>query len=200
VNGLRPIEQNKFTITYTGIFYAYRSPALFLDGLKLWLNSSAEENLAEKIQVFFVGSKNAETERMIRNRGLTDIVQCVDFVPKKEAMETCLGSHMLLLVIGFNRGSEGILTSKVFDYFLCGKPILAIVPEGEAASVIRESKSGYVISKDNPRWVADALESAYKEFKKKGLVKLEPDVSVIEKYNGKRLAGNLAAIFDELVR
>jgi glycosyltransferase involved in cell wall biosynthesis len=200
VSGLRPIEQNKFTITYTGIFYAYRSPAFFLDGLNLWLSSSAEDNLSEKIQVFFVGSKNGDTERMIRSRGLTDIVQCLDFVPKKKAIEICLGSHLLLLVIGFNRGSEGILTSKLFDYFLCRKPILAIVPEGEAASVIRESKSGYVISEDNPRLVADSLASAYREFKNKGLVRLEPDLRIIEGYNGQRLTGDLAAIFGELVR
>jgi len=198
VRGLVPQDNKKFTITFIGTFYSYFKTDLFLDGLKLLVKETGLSNVLNRFQVLFVGGKNSEVEKMIQERELSNIVRCVDYMPKKKAMEICLASHLLLLILGFNKGSTGIVPSKLFDYFLCKKPILAIALEGEMAQLVKESKAGHVISEDNPKLIAQVIGNRYKNFIEKGNVDYSPDLGVIEKYSAQFLGKRLAAIFDEI--
>jgi hypothetical protein len=198
VRGVVPQDNKKLTITFTGTFYSYFKTDLFLNGLKLWVEEAGLNNVLNRFQVLFVGGKNPEVEMMIKERNLSNIVRYISFVPKKKAMEICMASHVLLLMLGFNEGSKGILPSKIFDYFLCKKPILAIAPEGEVAKLVKESRTGHVISEDNPKLIAQVIDNEYKKFIEKGELDYLPDWSVIERYGAQFLNKRLATIFDEI--
>ena len=198
LEGIVPTSYYKFTITFAGNFYSHIKPDLFLEGLKLWVDHTGLSDLLNKFQVLFVGHKSTEVEKMIKEQNLSDIVRCIDFVPKKRAIEICSASHVLLLVLGFNKGSEGILTSKIFDYMLCKKPIFAIVPEGEAAKLLRKSRTGLVVSKESPDLVAQVIDNMYREFLKKGKVTYDPDWNVIKNYNTISLTSSLSRVFEEI--
>lgn len=199
VKGLRPYPQEKFTIVYTGMFYAYRHPDLFLDGVRFWLDNYQHDNLAERFQVLFVGSTHQELRQKISSRGLDDFVRLEGFVTKEEALRYSLGAHLLLLIIGFNRGSEGILTSKIFDYFLCRKNILAIAPEGEAEKLIKRSRSGFVVSEDRPARVAEILEKQFSLYQDKQVAAYCPDEKVVATYESSKLTQQLCRYLDEVV-
>jgi len=198
LEGIVPKSYSKFTITFAGNFYSHIKPDLFLEGLKLWMDRKGLNNLLNKFQILFVGHKSTDVDKMIRERDLSNIVKCIDFVPKKRAIEICLASHVLLLVIGFNKGSDGILTSKIFDYILCKKPIFAIVPEGEAAELLRKSRTGFIVSEENPDLVIQMIDNMYREFLEKGKVTYDPDWNVIENYSALSLTERLSGIFDEI--
>jgi glycosyltransferase involved in cell wall biosynthesis len=198
IKNLVPATQKKFTITHAGTFYSYRNPGLFLEGLRLWIDSAGIESPANKMQVLFIGSKNAAVERMVQAHQLADIVKCIDLMPKKEVMEICMASDLLLLVIGFNKGSEGILTSKIFDYLLCMKPILAVVPKGEAAKLVANSKAGYIVSQNQPALVAQAIDKEFKKHLQPQEDSFQPDRPFIERFNVINLAKNLGDTFNKI--
>ena len=198
VRGLPPKCEDKFTVTYIGTLYWYFKTELFLEGLRVWIEETAPKKVFNSFQLLFVGSKSTDVERMIQDQKLSTIVKFIDFVPKRKAMEICAASHLLLLLLGFNKESKRILPSKLFDYFLCQKSILAIAPEGEVAKLIRESRTGYVVSEDNPRLIAQIIDREYKRFIEKGEVLYSPDRSVIERYGSHFLNKRLADIFDEI--
>ena len=198
IKNLVPATPNKFTVTHAGTFYSYRNPGLFLEGLRLWIDSAGLENLEEKIQVLFIGARNDAVGSMIKAQKLSAIVKCIDLMPKKKAMEICMASHLLLLIIGFNKGSEGILTSKIFDYLLCKKPIMAIVPEGEAAKLVARSRAGYIISQNEPGLVAQAIDEQFKKYLKQQKDSVQPDQPFIERFNAINLTKNLSKTFNEI--
>ncbi|MDW7646080.1 MAG: glycosyltransferase [Desulfuromonadales bacterium] len=199
VKNLEPLQQDKFTVVYTGAFYAYRQPDLFLDGLKYWRDHYPHDNLDDQFQTLFVGSTSDELRKKIAERGVENLVRLVGFVPKSEAMRYNLGAHLLLLIIGFNPGSEGILTSKIFDYFLCRKNILALVPEGEAAKLIRSSKTGYVISRISPEEVAEIIEAQFRAFKVNDETVFQPAEAVVKNYHAHTLTKELTDCLVEAV-
>jgi len=134
----------------------------------------------------------------LKERKLFDIVKFIDFMPKQKALEICMASHLLLLLLGFNKSSENILPSKLFDYFLCKKPILAIVPEGEAANLVRKSRTGHVVSNEDPNLIAKIIDNYYRDFIEKGEVDYYPDWNVIERYDSIAISKRLAEMFDEI--
>jgi len=192
-------ENQKFTITFLGSFYPYFKTDLFLDGLKLWIEKAGASTVLHRFQVLFIGGKNPEVESMIHKRNLSDIIHCVGYMPKKEAMRMCLASHLLLLILGFNKDSERIVPSKIFDYFLCKKPILAIAPEGEMEKLIRESKTGYIVTENKPGHIEKIIDDNYREFIAGRKVNYSPDWDVIEQYSARFLSKTLASIFNDAI-
>lgn len=198
VKDIMPQMNRKFTITFIGTFYPYFKTNLFLDGLKLWIDETGLDNVLNKFQVLFIGGRNAEVEKLVHEANLSDIVRYVGYMPKKEALKICSASNLLLLMLGFDKGSTGIIPSKLFDYFLCKKPILAIAPEGEIAELVNESKAGYIISEDNPKLIKKVIDENYKSFIASGKINYSPDWSVIERYSSRALSKILASSFNEL--
>lgn len=96
-------------------------------------------------------------------------------------------------------GFADVLTTKAFEYLATGKPILAIIPEGELAELIREySDNSYIITSGNVDEIADAILDAYKKWKegKLTLTSKEKVERFREKYNRKNLTKELANVFN----
>ena len=51
----------------------------------------------------------------------------------------------------------GALPNKLFDYMGAGRPIIAAIPEGEAARAVREAGCGIVTPAEDPAALADAI-------------------------------------------
>ena len=95
---------------------------------------------------------------------------------------------------------ELIVTGKLFEYIKSGRPVLGLVPEGEAAKIIRETRSGFVIHPDNLDEIKKFLWGCYQSWKsRKPLLNETPDAQAIEKYNRQKATKKLAMLFDDLV-
>lgn len=191
---IRPFN-DKFTITYTGRFYGLRSPEPFLKALYKILKDN--EILRQEFRVLFVGSKDKNTKDLVKRYGLQDIVTQLGWVPLSKSFEYMFKSHLLLLI-----EPTSALTTKAFEYLATGKPILAIIPEGELAELIREySDNSYIIASDSIEDIASAIIDAYKKWKKGELVSTNRrKVRIFKrKFNRKNLAGDLAKVFDEVI-
>lgn len=124
-------------------------------------------------------------------------MQLVGIVSHQRCIEYMTGSDVLLLTIGVYPGAEGTYTGKIFEYLAMKKPILALVPEGVAADLIRSSRAGIVVEPENVDAIKQAVYNMYLKYKQKEL-KINPDLSIIERFDRIRLTKGLACILDEL--
>ena len=53
--------------------------------------------------------------------------------------------------------NRGILTGKLFEYIGIGHPILALVPDGDAASLIGKNELGLIVHPKNIKQIKDTI-------------------------------------------
>jgi glycosyltransferase involved in cell wall biosynthesis len=162
-SGVEPEKFEKFTILYAGTFYANRTPGFFLKSLGLWLGRQSQE-VRWSTQVLFYGIMPQEVKDQIREEGLEDIVSTPGTIPKDRLVPKLKGADILLLVIGFDDESRGTVTSKVFEYMASQRPILAIIPEGDAADILSQYDKAHVITSEDHTAVSDCLSMVHAHF------------------------------------
>jgi len=93
-----------------------------------------------------------------------------------------------------------VLTGKVFEYLGAGRPILALAPlDGPAAALIRESQTGTVVDAADVATISQTLEKLYDLWADNKLV-YAPNETVVAQYNRRTQTGQLAALFDQLLK
>ena len=198
VSATPPSKRNsKFTITYTGSFYANaRSPSNFLTGLNMCLD---DQRIArDKIQVVLVGNLASKINDEIHQINLSDVIQITGYVPHQSSISYLLQSDLQLLIIGSLPGSQAIFTGKIFEYLASNKPILALAPPGAACDLILEARAGEVVAPDDIDEIANQLCMFYTKWES-GSLHLNSDLSVIQRYDRRLLTQQLAGILDNLV-
>lgn len=195
--GLQPYDWDKFTVVHLGSFYGRRHPVDFLEGLKLFLQRYPAAR--ERLRVLFIGNIETEILSQVQAFNLSEVVECRPHQPHREALRLALSSHLLLLILGHDHRSAGILPAKLFEYLYTNKPILALISEGEVATVIRSLRAGAAITSPDTAEIASAIERYYDGYLR-GTPTLDHARSAgIEGYHRYHLTEKLADIFDSLI-
>lgn len=193
---------DKFTIIYTGSMYGTIRPDFFLKGLKKWVESK-DTGVRSETQFLIHGWRNNRAELISKELGIEDIVKIHGYIPQEEIIQKQKGAHLLLLVIGFDERSKGVVTSKFFEYIATGRPIIAIIPEGEALDLIRNHKKYYHVLEDDYDSLLKALDTAYAEY---SMSKLVPTGEMSNNhlhdsiFNAKNQVVDLVNIFNEALQ
>jgi glycosyltransferase involved in cell wall biosynthesis len=190
-----------FTITYTGILYKERTPKVFLTALAGIIQENSK--LAGKWRIQFVGQMDnpGETENadFLASLKLGEVVRTIPYVSHNESLKYAIQSDVLVLIINEGFGSKAIMTGKLFEYLRCRKPILALVPpEGAAAEVIRETKSGIIVPPGDVHQCKDVLIHLYHQYQK-GILGESFSPDTITRYSRAELTRRLARECDSLV-
>ncbi|MBN8589296.1 MAG: glycosyltransferase [Rhodothermia bacterium] len=131
-----------FTLGYIG--------SLFVNPAGLWEALSDVRSTMPHFKVSITGRIDERVWADICTKKVDDLVEITPYVPHDEALKRMQEADALLLVIEENKGTEGIMTGKLFEYLATQKPILAIgPPQGDAAKVLQEAGHGRMISKDD---------------------------------------------------
>jgi len=94
------------------------------------------------------------------------------------------------------KGSEGIITGKVFEYITSNRPILALVPKGsDLIEIIEGTNTGSVLEFNDTIKIKTTILELYKKYKKGDL---SVDAINIEQYHRKNLTKKLAQILTKL--
>jgi len=191
----RPGDPRKCTLVHTGRFWDGQTPADFLAGLRLALRRAPE--LKNELEVVFVGPEDTPATAALAAPDLRDVVRRPGAVGHREAIARQLGADANLLIVS-GRGARGghILTGKVFEYLRAGRPVLAVVPRGEAHAFIEKNGLGRTVHPADHSGVAEALLGLHAEWKRGGLNAVSPPAELLARYTRRRLTGALAALFD----
>jgi glycosyltransferase involved in cell wall biosynthesis len=149
--GLEYTPGERFRITHTGSFFGKRNPRAFLTAL-------AESGL-EDVVARFVGDFRAADREWVRELGLGDRLELLDYLPHGRAIELQRDSEANLLLLPEAAGRGRVVPSgKIFEYLAAERPILAAVPpDGAAAELVRETGAGVVVAPDDVKGIREAL-------------------------------------------
>lgn len=190
-----------FTITYTGFFYGAQSPHLFIRAL----SEIIREKLIPvgEVEFLWAGRDAPWVRAMFRDAEIEGVVRYLGLIPKAQADQLLYQSQLLFFLLGENDqvSQRRILTGKIFPYLASGKPILAIVPEGDASKMIYQySDHPYLVTSGSVDDIKAAILDAYRRWKKG-----ETIGSISEKtrefrrmFNYQERTRELAAVFDSL--
>jgi glycosyltransferase involved in cell wall biosynthesis len=146
----RQRSADKFIICYTGIFYPDKDPYGIFRALRNWfdqMNSEECRRYRDRLEVHLIGSGDRITRKVIYDLQLEKQVLFFERMSHDQAIEKTKQADMALISTGIgDKTRPGWLPSKLFEYLGCRVPILALIREGEMAEIIRQTKSGHVLS------------------------------------------------------
>lgn len=195
--GFRSARTDRLTITYCGTVSRILDPGPFLESVAEAIRMNPKLN--EKLRVRFVGADCGMNLRKTAGRlGLDEVVECVGYVSHEESIGWLMNSDMLLLLIP-NTFGAGMVTGKVFEYLASGKPILAVVPPGEAERLVIKHARGIVVRPENLKAMAAQLLRSVALWERGDLKLSVPRWQGISQYDRRTQTERLAELFDSVV-
>lgn len=187
----RPGE--RFVVTYTGSMYGKRNPARFLKAIEELVADGSVD--PEKILLQFIGRFGAEVREMVERSEIHQCVKLIPYLPHGESIRELLRSDALLLIVDDAAGGEEIVPGKVYEYIGARRPIIALAPEGAAAELIRETRSGFVADGNDLGKIKAAFLEYYRKFPYDNPA-IEQDMRAVQKYERREITRHLASLLD----
>ncbi len=194
---LAPVP-GKLRVVYTGGWLDGRTPETFLAALRAYAGKSRRQGLPE-IEAVFAGTEQALVTKYAARAGVSALVRTVGYLPLRTACALQRSADALLLVLSDRKHGEGVLTGKVFQYLGAGRPVLAVVPEGEAADLVRKTGAGCVVAPGDTEGVCRALTSLAGS-KRAGRPLRGADAQAAAPYTRQAGARRFASLLEEVCR
>jgi glycosyltransferase involved in cell wall biosynthesis len=195
VAGVRP-PMDKFRILHAGMLTQKRSAEPFLRALRRFIDQNPGSS--SRMEAVFLGPREDRNELMVKKLGLEHVVVFKNTVTHGEAVQLERASHVLLLIKHLDPLYHGIIPGKVYEYIGVSRPILALVPEGEAKELILGLNRGEVVSQDDEERIAEKIGLLF-EKALSGNLDSGYDLSFLPQYERKTLTGELADYLDLLL-
>lgn len=97
----------------------------------------------DHLRLRFIGKTEETVFAHLRELGLEDNTERVDYLPHSEVGKELARAQVLLLLINDTPSVKGIVTGKMFEYMAAKRPILAIgAPGADADRVLKKTKAG----------------------------------------------------------
>ncbi len=190
-----PAQRDVLHFVHSGVFYDVQTPDFFL---RAWARLLAERPvLRDRIRLTFVGLVPEASRRLAERLGLEAVIRWEGYRPHAEVIAHLQAADVLWMTIGRRPGAEGISTSKLYEYVGARKPILALVPEGEAARTVRAYGAGWIAPPDDEGAIAAVLAEVVAAWEAGRLP--EPVEDAVVRYDRRRLAGGLAQVLEACV-
>ncbi len=194
VKDLAP-EPGRFHMLHAGMLTQKRSALPFLRGLKMFLDGRPDAR--RRVLVTFVGPREDRNEKVVQSLGLRDTVEFRDAVSHEETLKLEKRAHILLLIKHSNPAYAGIVPGKLYEYVGLRRPVLGLVPDGEAKDRIRELRIGEVVEQDDAGSIAGKIGELYERYLD-GTLDGAYDLSARPHLERSSLAGDLARLLDGL--
>ena len=195
--GKLPRKRNDgFILSYCGSLYGGREETLehLLRGVELALGKDGR--LAQKMKIVFHGNAKIHA-KWFEHSVMKKMIKVSRFVSHSECIEGILMSSLLLLILAPN--DKNVITAKLYEYLASGRPILALVPDGEAKTILEKSGLGFCADPNDPESIRDTLIDVF-EKQEKGELVGKPNWQFIKQFERKNLAKKLSSLFDGLLR
>lgn len=187
-------EDQTFVVTFLGSLYGDRRPDALLAGLGKWFTEDPEVRSSVRVQL--IGNKSPESAERLQEAGLPSSIEVRPHTPHRQALALLKRSNLLLLLLGGGEENAGVVPAKLFEYLYAGPPILALVPEGEAATMVRRLAQGSVVTDGDPGSVARELRYWHRVWRGE----IDPPSPAphvdLASYQRRALASELAGVFD----
>jgi hypothetical protein len=175
-----------FRIVYTGTVYSNRDPTPLFDAINDLLRTGEIRN--GSVTVDFYGERLGEVIKLSRRKDYSSFIRIMGHVSREVALDAQRRAGALLLMEGSDESDRGVLTGKIFEYLVAGRPIICIGSSinFEIGQVLKKSRTGLVVEKNNldklPIFLIDLIRNPT------GVDWFSPDIPEIINYSRRRLA------------
>ncbi|NQV72534.1 glycosyltransferase [bacterium] len=185
----------KMTFLYAGVFYDAQQPDSFLNALHRVFERRPE--FKNVVQARFVGLFPESGKRLIEQLDLDVATEMTGYVDHNESVSALTECDVAWMIVGRQKGEEGISTGKLFEYFGSRKPILGLVPDGAAREALVQYGNARCVYPDDVEGISEAIEALITDWQN-GKLRLA-DAEKAEPYNRKKQAAHIASMFDQIV-
>lgn len=179
----------KYRIVHTGsIYLGKRDPTPLFQAIQRLQQAPMQRHLLDRLEILFVGPRQANLETLINEYGVANWVKLVGFVSREDALRMQRDAHALLFLAWNDPSVDGILTGKIFEYLFSKTPIIAVgAGELEASQkLILEAGAGFAFHSVDE--IEEYLTTRLNGGKKDDLLF---DETVLNRYSRKTLANKL---------
>jgi glycosyltransferase involved in cell wall biosynthesis len=160
-----------FKMAYVGTIDQQYEAGSFFESLSI-LKS---KNLA--FSVDFVGLSDESIQRETENRGLQDVVNFINYVPHKEAVQFLRKANLLLLVSPKVKSERLIIPGKLYEYIASEKSILNLGDkQSNTALLVEETATGKNFDRTEIAEMSVFLEQEIKQFEAQKAGVISPNV------------------------
>lgn len=145
----------------------------------------------EKINVLFYGDNTHLLRGSVEKHALSDVVILNGKIARKQSLHMQRTSSALLFLGHEAALTKGVLTGKIFEYILSGKPIIAVGISNDcsAGKLIEQTNTGCICGND-----VELIKAAIKKTIEGW--PLKPNNDVIDMYRRDKLASKLCEVLD----
>jgi glycosyltransferase involved in cell wall biosynthesis len=175
----------KCRILYAGTLSTYRYDTLLQ---ALCVFKTANYELAEKLQVLFVGEGVEDLKTRVANLGISDMVKTAPPTSYAEINQLQREAHALL-VLGRSatmKGYELYAGAKLFGYLKAGRPIVGVLPPDETRKILDEVGVSTVADAESISDILTVLEKVVSAWSNGTLGSLVPNRATCEVYSASR--------------
>ena len=130
------LPTDKLRIVYTGTLWNLTTVEPLVKAIKQL--SGRRPDLMDRLELVFVGRKMSHQLALLeqlRDTGCQLDIQ--DYCEHNEALSLMSSADILCLLLSDVEGAERVAPAKLFEYLAMRKEILAIVPNGETADIVK---------------------------------------------------------------
>jgi glycosyltransferase involved in cell wall biosynthesis len=151
-----------FSVVYTGSLYFGRTPEPLFRAIRELLDEGRMDS--GHVRLRLVGHcrhvEGRPIDEMIDRYGLKPVVETLDPVPYRQALEMIGQSHLALLLAP---DQPYQIPAKVYDYMGIGTRVLALARNGATAQLIRDTRIGGVFDPADIQGIKHFVTAAYEE-------------------------------------
>lgn len=150
------------------------------------------------VRLEFIGNVPDAVTAAAQAHGVGDAVDCPGYLPHAAALERVAAADVGVLLIAEGPGAKASMTGKLFEYLAMGLPTLVLgPPDGEAAALVAALDAGWAEHPHDVAAIARRL-ATLAAAKADGSLRTRAQRPGLERYERRRLTGELAAILDEI--
>ncbi len=184
-------DNDAITFTFAGNFYKNLSPEDIFDAIP--------DDITEKIKLQFIGNFRNQLWHLMQRFGERKLqnveIEILPRMVKNKLYKYLDSSDVLLIFLPQGEKYESILTTKLFDYLIHKKPILAFCsPKGDLADFIKIGNLGFIAEAGNAIDGNKIIRKILDLRKNHKLHDIQRDEEFVSRYSRKNLTKRLAEI------
>jgi len=188
------VPPKSFDVLHAGALYYGRSLSSFLIAARRLI--AEDPAFAGAFQLTLLGTLDAAARAEVERAQLNDHVLCRGQLEHAQAQAAMRDAAVLLLVANTTHGAEATVPAKLYEYLAVGRPVLAIAPpDSSTQDVLEQTRGGWLAHADDVDHITCMLRQAFAAHR--AGQSLKPDPDAVRHFDRRRLARDLARIFDE---
>ncbi len=185
----------KFSLAHIGSLLAARNPTVLWQVLSELCN--ANNSFKDDLQLLFVGHVAPEIKLNMNEFGLLENCKFSGYVSHQEALSYQASSQVLLVIEIDSPETRCIIPGKLFEYFMAGRPILAMGPKNsDIKALVSSTNTGTFFGYGEKSALKTQIASYYQAYKNNALYVKNANIAP---YNRKALTKDLADLLNQYI-